>query len=71
MTADVLAALEKLDSALPNARYRQDTSDPQLLVCEPTLVIADSPMPAVTAALTELFNALVAARGEADEPVRV
>lgn len=68
MTPAITAALEKLDKALPAARYRQDASDPQLAVCEPTLVIVDSPKPAVTAALTELFNALVAARsGAADD----
>jgi hypothetical protein len=71
MNATVLDALDKLDKALPQAHYRQDAGNPQLLVCEPTLVIADSPIPAVTAALSELFNALVTARGGADEPVRV
>jgi hypothetical protein len=62
MTSAIAAALEKLDKAIPAAHYRQDVSDPQLTICEPTLVIVDSPKPAVTAALTELFNALVAAR---------
>lgn len=72
MNAAIVAALEKLDKALLDARFRQDAGNPQFLISEPTLVIVDSPKPAVTAALGELFNALVAARaGEADQPVQV
>lgn len=72
MTPAVAAALEKLDQALPDIRYHVSLVSPQLLISDPTLVIVDSPRPAVVEALRDLFNAVVAARaGEADEPVKV
>ncbi len=72
MNAAVAAALEKLDKALPDAIYRQSWCCPQHVICEPTLVIIDSPKPAITEALKDKFDAVVAARaGEADEPLKV
>lgn len=72
MNPAVLAALDRLNRALPASNYRVSTPGGQEVICEPTLVIVDSPMPTVAAALACLFNALVAARGGvADEPVEV